>query len=62
MEYRIASLEDLEIVWNKDIEKGMNALMKNRTTFVIAHRLSTVRSADCIKVLEKGQIIESGTH
>jgi len=46
----------------KHIEKGMNALMKNRTTFVIAHRLSTVRSADCIKVLEKGRIIESGTH
>ncbi|MBQ8425742.1 MAG: ABC transporter ATP-binding protein [Clostridia bacterium] len=46
----------------KHIEKGMVELMKNRTTFVIAHRLSTVRSADCIKVLEKGQIIESGTH
>ena len=46
----------------KHIEKGMNALMKNRTTFVIAHRLSTVRSANCIKVLEKGHIIESGSH
>lgn len=46
----------------KYIEKGMDALMKNRTTFVIAHRLSTVREADQIKVLEKGKIIESGNH
>ena len=36
--------------------------MKNRTTFVIAHRLSTVRNADCIMVLEQGEIIERGTH
>lgn len=44
------------------IEKGMDSLMKGRTVFVIAHRLSTVRNADCIIVLEKGNIIESGTH
>lgn len=44
------------------IEKGMNALMKGRTTFVIAHRLSTIRNADCIVVLENGQILEKGTH
>ena len=36
--------------------------MKGRTTFVIAHRLSTVRNADCIMVLENGRIIERGTH
>lgn len=36
--------------------------MEGRTTFVIAHRLSTVRDADCIVVLEKGQIVEKGTH
>ena len=36
--------------------------MKNRTTFVIAHRLSTVRDADCIMVMEQGRIIERGTH
>ena len=36
--------------------------MKNRTTFVIAHRLSTVRNADCIMVLEQGEIVERGTH
>ena len=36
--------------------------MKNRTTFVIAHRLSTVRNADAILVLENGEIIERGTH
>ena len=40
----------------------MDALMKGRTTFVIAHRLSTVRNADCILVMEQGRIIERGTH
>ena len=44
------------------VQKGMDALMKGRTTFVIAHRLSTVRNSDCIMVLEQGQIIERGTH
>ena len=46
----------------RHIERGMDALMKNRTTFVIAHRLSTVRNADIIYVLEAGRIIEHGTH
>ena len=44
------------------VQRGMDALMKNRTTFVIAHRLSTVRNSDCIMVLEQGRIIERGTH
>lgn len=44
------------------IEKGMDALMENRTVFVIAHRLSTVRNAQAILVLEKGTIIERGSH
>ena len=44
------------------VQKGMDALMKDRTTFVIAHRLSTVRNADCIMVLDHGRIIERGTH
>ena len=44
------------------IEKGMDALMENRTVFVIAHRLSTVRNAKAIMVLEHGQIIERGNH
>lgn len=46
----------------KHIERGMDRLMKNRTTFVIAHRLSTVRNSDLIIVLEHGEIIERGTH
>ena len=46
----------------KHIEVGMDRLMENRTTFVIAHRLSTVRNADAIMVLEQGEIIERGTH
>ena len=44
------------------VQKGMDALMAGRTTFVIAHRLSTVRNADCIMVLEQGRIIERGNH
>ena len=44
------------------ISSGMDKLMSGRTTFVIAHRLSTVRNADCIMVLEQGRIIERGTH
>ena len=46
----------------RHIEHGMDRLMKSRTTFVIAHRLSTVRNSDAILVLEKGEIIERGTH
>ena len=44
------------------VQKGMDALMQGRTTFVIAHRLSTVRNANCIMVLDQGRIIERGTH
>ena len=44
------------------VQAGMDRLMHGRTTFVIAHRLSTVRNADCIMVLEQGRIIERGTH
>ncbi len=44
------------------VQQGMDALMKGRTPFVIAHRLSTVRNSDCIMVLEQGRIIERGTH
>ncbi len=46
----------------KLVQQGMDRLMKGRTTFVIAHRLSTVRNSDCIMVLEQGRIIERGTH
>ena len=46
----------------RHIEQGMDALMENRTTFVIAHRLSTVRKSDAIMVLEKGRIVERGSH
>jgi len=46
----------------KIVQDGMDKLMSGRTTFVIAHRLSTVRNSDCIMVLEQGRIIERGTH
>ncbi len=44
------------------VQQGMDALMKGRTSFVIAHRLSTVKNANCIMVMEQGHIIERGTH
>ena len=44
------------------VQRGMDALMEGRTTFVIAHRLSTVRNSDCIMVLDHGRIIERGSH
>ena len=44
------------------VQRGMDKLMKGRTSFVIAHRLSTVRNSDCILVMEEGRIIERGTH
>ncbi|MDG1357797.1 MAG: ABC transporter ATP-binding protein, partial [Akkermansiaceae bacterium] len=44
------------------IQEALDHLMENRTAFVIAHRLSTIRDADMIHVLDRGQIIESGTH
>jgi len=46
----------------KLVQDGMDALMKGRTVFVIAHRLSTIQNSDCIMVLEKGRIIERGSH
>ena len=46
----------------KLVQAGMDALMMGRTTFVIAHRLSTVKNSDCIMVMEQGRIIERGTH
>ena len=44
------------------VQDGMDKLMKGRTSFIIAHRLSTVKNSDCIMVLEQGRIIERGTH
>ena len=44
------------------VQQALEVLMKNRTSLVIAHRLATVRRADCIVVLDKGRIVERGTH
>ena len=52
----------IETRTEKLVQDGMDALMKGRTTFVIAHRLSTVKNSDCIMVMEQGRIIERGTH
>jgi ABC-type multidrug transport system fused ATPase/permease subunit len=46
----------------KAVKENMDQLLKGRTSFVIAHRLSTIRDADLILVLEKGKIVEQGTH
>ena len=46
----------------KMVQDSMDKLMHGRTTFVIAHRLSTIKNSDCIMVLEKGRIIERGSH
>lgn len=52
----------VDTMTERHIEEGMDALMENRTTLVIAHRLSTVRKSNAIMVLEKGRIVERGTH
>ena len=52
----------LDNVTEQIVQKAINELMGDRTVLAIAHRLSTVRDADCIYVLDKGKIIESGTH
>ena len=44
------------------LQKGLNELLKGRTSFIIAHRLSTIKNADCIMYVENGGIIERGTH
>ena len=58
----VTSTEDTVIEEIAHIQKGMDTLMEGRTVFVIAHRLSTVRNANCIVVIEHGQIQEKGTH
>ncbi|MBL7156392.1 MAG: ATP-binding cassette domain-containing protein, partial [Candidatus Pacebacteria bacterium] len=52
----------LDVKSEKIIQKAIEDLTENKTTFIIAHRLSTVRKADKILVLEKGRIIEAGNH
>jgi len=66
MNPRILILDDstssVDTQTEKLIQAALDALMEGRTTFVIAHRLSTVRRADMILVMDKGQIVERGTH
>ena len=57
-----SNVESIDTRTEALIQKGMDGLMEGRTVFVIAHRLSTVRNADAIIVLEHGHIIERGTH
>ena len=52
----------LDIRNERLLQEALNKLMENRTVVVVAHRLSTVRQADCIIVLDKGRVVESGTH
>src|SRR5215207_5371453 len=66
MNPRILSLDDstasVDTQTEKLIQAALDALMEGRTTFVIAHRLSTVRRADIILVMDQGRIVEQGTH
>ena len=56
------STSSVDVETERRIHQAMIAVMQGRTTFVIAHRLSTVRQADCILVLQDGVIVEQGTH
>lgn len=56
------AISSIDTRTEKLVQDGMDDLMKGRTTFVIAHRLSTVKNSDCIMVMEQGRIIERGTH
>ena len=60
--YKHEATSSIDTHTEKLIEHGMDSLMAGRTVFVIAHRLSTVRNAQAILVLEQGQIIERGNH
>ena len=60
--YKHEATSSIDTRTEKLVQEGMDALMAGRTTFVIARRLSTVRNADCIMVMEQGRIIERGTH
>ena len=56
------STSSIDTRTEKMVQDSMDKLMHGRTTFVIAHRLSTIKNSDCIMVLEKGRIIERGSH
>ena len=60
--YKHEATSSIDTHTEKLVQRGMDALMTGRTSFVIAHRLSTVKDADCILVMEQGRVIERGSH
>ena len=57
-----AEFDALDTEWERFIQQALESLMKSRTSFVVAHRLSTIEKADTILVMNKGEIVEKGNH
>ena len=52
----------IDVQTEKALQQGLNAMLQGRTSFIIAHRLSTIKNANCIMYVDKGNILEKGTH